>query len=123
MLRDTRGQWAIIEIVVVVAILVVLAYIFVPRYIGGTPGEDSGEAGTPIGRAKSVDCMNNLRNIRVAVSMYRQTNEDRLPASIADLESSGISGSVTRCPISGAAYSYDPATGQVRCATPGHERY
>jgi len=122
MLRDKRGQWAIIEIVVVVAILAVLAYILVPRYIGGSNKGGNGPA-TPIERAKSVDCMNNLRTIRMAADMYRQTSEDRLPASLADLKSSGISGSVTRCPVSETTYSYDPATGRVWCTTPGHDRY
>ena len=122
MLRNNRGQIAtILEIVVVVAMIVMLAYTLLPRYIGGGTKESGGPA-APIERAKGVDCQNNLQQVRYAITMYQQSSE-RPPASIADLKSSGISGDVTRCPVSGTPYSYDPGQGKVWCTTPGHERY
>jgi hypothetical protein len=124
MLRDRRGQWAIIEIVVVVAIIVVAAYFILPGYLSGgkTSKGDTDRVHTPIGQAESVDCRNNLNQLRSAIEMETSSSEaGTLPAAIADLGSSMTP--VSKCPISGKEYTYDPATGKVSCATPGHEKY
>ena len=124
MLRNNHGQiFTIIEIVVVVAIILILANVMLKGYVGG--GKDNNNpVNTPKGRAQSVDCMNNLRQIRMAIDMYHQTGEQQQkPTSLADLASSGISGHVAQCPISLTGYSYDSSTGRVWCTTPGHEKY
>jgi len=122
-LTNERGQWAIIEILVVVAIIAVAAYFILPGYLSGS-GKSGGSdrVHTPIGQAESVDCRNNLNQLRSAIEMERSSGEDgRVPASIADLGPS--MSSVSKCPISGKEYSYDPSTGRVSCSTPGHEKY
>ncbi len=122
-LRDNRGQWAIIEIVVVVAIIVIAAYFLLPGYIGGGKGKNGPDrVHTPIGQAESVDCRNNLNQIRNAIEMEKSSGEEgRVPASLADLGPS--MSAVTKCPISGKEYTYDASTGRVSCSTPGHEGY
>ena len=124
MLRDRRGQWAIVEILVVAAIIIVAAYFILPGYLGGgkTKNGEVDRVHTPIGQAESVDCRNNLNQIRSAIEMEQTSGEEgRAPASIADLGPS--MSSVSKCPISGKEYSYEAATGRVSCTTPGHEGY
>ena len=126
MLRDRRGQWAIIEILVVAVIIIVAAYFILPGYLSG--GKNAkGEADkvhTPIGQAQSVDCRNNLNQIRNAITVKTSSGEDTsFPSSLADMEPIGISGAVTKCPISGKEYTYDGSTGKVSCTTSGHEGY
>ncbi len=123
MLRNRRGQLLLIEILVVVAILLVIGYLIIPRYIGERSTTEEGTVAGPKERAHSVECMSNLRNIRAAIDMYRQTDEGKFPATLADLESYGVSESIRKCPVSGKEYKYDPATGSVNCNYPGHERY
>jgi hypothetical protein len=123
-LSSRRGQWAIIEIVVVVAIIVVAAYFILPSYLSGAGKGKNGpdRVHTPIGQAESVDCRNNLNQIRNAIEMEKTSGEEgRVPASLADLGPS--MSAVTKCAISGKEYTYDPSTARVSCITPGHEGY
>ncbi len=123
-LRDRRGQWAIIEILVVAAIIILAAYFILPTYLSGAGKGKNGETDrvhTPVGQAESVECRNNLSQLRSAIEMETQSSETgRPPASLADLGPS--MSSVSKCPISGKEYTYDPS-GRVSCATPGHEQY
>lgn len=121
MLRNNRGSiFTLIEILVVVSIMLILANVLLRGYMGAGSKTPGGPA-TPKERAQGVDCMNNLRQDRMAIDMYQQTGEQQqYPASLAD---SGVSGQVTQCPISQKPYSYDPSTGRVWCTTPGHEKY
>ena len=120
MLRNNHGQLAIIEIVVVVAIIVALAYFLMPRYLGG-PGQGIKNGGppTPRERASGVECMSNINQVRQAINMYQQSNE-KYPASLSE---GGVPDSIAKCPITGTPYSYDPSQGRVWCTTPGHQRY
>mgnify|MGYP001128634329 CR=1 FL=1 len=123
MLRNNRGQiFTIIEILVVVAILVAAGLYIANKYVGGQNDKVSGVSGTsdPKNRALAVECMNNLNQIRLAIDMYRQSNEEgRFPASLKEIESS-VGEGMLKCPVSGVPYSYDPNTGRVWCTTPGH---
>lgn len=122
MLRNNRGQiLTIIEILVVVAIIVGVGLMLMRGYVGRSNPEGTTVA-TPQGRARGVDCANNLQQIRYAVTMAQQANEQS-PASLADLASSGISPRMMKCPETDTPYSYDPSQGRVWCTTPGHERY
>jgi hypothetical protein len=119
-----RGSWTLIEIVVVMAILVALAAWLLPRYLGsagqGMPGRNPIQA--PIQRAQGVDCSNNLQQIRYAITMAQQTNE-RFPASLNEVTSSGISREMLVCPVSKQPYLYDPNTGRVGCPYPPHRSF
>jgi len=122
------GAFGLIGILVAVAIGIALMVYIAPTYIGGgvsvAKTAPPGKAATPIQRAESVECQTNLQQVRSAISMY-QTNNEKMPASLQDLSTFGVSGSLTYCPVGGAnyTYAYDPQTGRVGCRYPGHERY
>lgn len=122
MLRNNRGQiWTIIELLVVVAIIAV-AGLWVARDYIGKGNTVKERVATPSGKALGVDCQNNLQQIRLAITMYEQSNE-KWPGSIEELKSSGVTKELSICPITKKPYSYDPAHGRVWCTTPGHEKY
>jgi type II secretory pathway pseudopilin PulG len=129
MLRNNRGQWAIIELIVVVAIIGILAYVYYPSLMGqgnALPGKGGGVMhggpATPMERANGVACQSNLEQIRAAIMSYKTAN-DKFPDSLKDLTREGVSDEITKCPISKVEYSYDPTTGRVWCTTPTHEKY
>lgn len=70
-------------------------------------------------KAVSVECQSNIQQIRAALQTYHEENE-AFPASLAEI---GYPAKVLRCPISKEAYIYDPATGEIHCTFPGHEKY
>jgi len=110
--------------VVVMAILVALAAWLLPRYLGNagqaSPGRTMIQA--PTQRAEGVDCSNNLRQIRYALTMAQQTNE-RYPSSLGELTSSGITRDMLVCPVSKQPYLYDPNTGRVGCSYQPHRAF
>jgi len=117
--NNARG-FGLIGLLVVALIIAAIAVYMVPKYIGES-GSVKNRIDTPIKRAESVDCMNNLAQIRSAVTMYRAENE-QYPASLNALAQYMKGGSVA-CPVSRQPYNYDPSDGRVSCATPGHEGY
>lgn len=124
MLRNNRGQMLTIIEILVVAVIIVGAGLWIARSYVGTGGGEPGKAATPKERALAVDCANNLRQLRGAIEMSREASEEgRPPKSLDDLASSGIRGLPVKCPVSGRAYSYDPNTARVWCTTPGHEKF
>lgn len=111
---------------VLVSIAILAALLMVWLYYGTTGGSGGNDATPPVSRvgevrqaAESVECRNNLSQIRAAIQM-RTTTEETYPASLQEL---GIPATMLSCPVSGQAYQYDPNTGQVRCPTPGHMSY
>lgn len=130
-----RSGASLIGLVISVAVILILM-LLVLHGIGGKggeglvpgskelnrqPGESIPQAAA--NRAKGVQCQSNLRQIRLALQMALQGEEGRPPASLADLSAQGVTPDITRCPVSGQPYSYDPASGKVWCTTPGHEQF
>jgi hypothetical protein len=115
-----RGGWSLIELLLAVVILVALAAWLLPRYLGS--GKNSPVGSTvqaPIQRAHGVECGNNLRQVRYAITMAQQS-EERFPASLNDLR---VGPTMLACPVSKQPYVYDPNSGQVRCSYPAHRSY
>ncbi len=117
----------LVGVLVTVAIMGILLMVWLYYGTGGTSGAEGVASSPPVSRvgevrqaAESVECRNNLSQIRMAIQMYQTSNEAN-PAQLSEL--SGIPASMFQCPVSGQPYQYDPATGQVRCATPGHMSY
>jgi type II secretory pathway pseudopilin PulG len=121
--RGRRGSWTLIELLVVAVLLAGLAIWLLPRYLGSgqnNPARNTIQA--PIQRAQGVDCQNNLRQVRLAITMAQQTNE-RFPASLQELSASGITREMLACPVSKQLYVYDPRTGRVGCPYPPHRAF
>jgi prepilin-type N-terminal cleavage/methylation domain-containing protein len=115
----SQRAFSLVEMLVVIVIIAVLAAVLMPRYLGKSGTGKS--AATPMQRAHSVECINNLRQIRQAYTMTT-ASEDERPATLADLcQRYKIPESMSRCPVGKEPYRFDPATGVVKCVHPGHE--
>jgi len=112
-----RNGFVLIEILVVVAIILILAGAYLGLHGKGGKNEKSLPAKS-IEKAESVECMSNLNQIRQSIQMDTATGEGP-PARI----DTGVTASISKCPVSGKPYSYDARTGKVWCTTAGHERY
>lgn len=65
-------------------------------------------------------CQPNLEQVRSAIQMYRDDHDRQNPPSLQAL---GLPVATLCCPVSKQPYQYDPATGEVKCTFPGHEKY
>ncbi|HTH48127.1 MAG TPA: type II secretion system protein [Candidatus Limnocylindria bacterium] len=73
--RRSRGAFTLIELLVVIAIISILASMLLPS-LGGAKQQ-----------ARMILCVNNLRQMGIAVQLYVDDNEQRYPeASYADLD-------------------------------------
>ena len=129
-LRNERGSWTLIGLLVAAGVMMALFFVVLLPKIspeGRTrtqatkeglvkPKEGQTILGASIDKGKETACMSNLRGIRQILE-YTKASGDLLPASLRDMKL----GSAGLCPVSNQSYQYDPTTGQVRCATPGHE--
>lgn len=127
-----RGTgFILIELLIVVAIIAMMAGVYFAWYnpkharelkksIEGGPEDVPVGADTVLGqaikKAESVECMNNLNQLRQSIQMYAGDNGS-YPPSLDPLNLP----SMIRCPVTGAAYTYDPQTGTVKC--PSHPKY
>lgn len=116
----------LVGVLVSVAILGVLLMVWLYYGTGDKAQGESVAPQPPVSRvgevrqaAESVECRNNLSQIRQAIQI-RTTTEETYPASLQEL---GLPAQMLSCPVSGQPYQYDPATGQARCATAGHMSY
>ena len=125
---NNKGNWSLIGLLVAVAIVAVLA----ATYFGGRGGigtvksdsnllDSKSTKQTTVGRAidtgKSVDCQQRINQIRTGVTNYKAMNgTEANPPTLKDIGLS-VSPEYFKCPVSGQAYQYDPATGTARCPT------
>ena len=104
-----RGQWSLIGTLVAVAILILLAALYIPRLIKPQAGA-GGEEATAMQRAQGTTCTIYVPQFNAAVMQYKQDN-GRPPASLNDLKKYGVTDDMIQSP--GCSFQMDPATGNV----------
>ncbi|MHB9023634.1 MAG: hypothetical protein ACYC7E_05585 [Armatimonadota bacterium] len=133
--RASRGITALIEIIIVLVIILggMSLYFGLNRSAGtldreldggpsqSLPGQPQSLPGKVIRRAEGVECQSNLRQLRMMVDADKdQTEEGGYPPSLQAIQGAS---KISQCPIGNVPYTYDPSTGKVSCAYPGHENY
>jgi len=119
-LRNYRA-FSLIEILVTMVIIVVISAFMMNYYIGGrTPGGK--KVKTPMTAARESVCRINLNQCRQGFMALKSMDTDgtNQPKGMAELK---FPSETTHCDVGGEAYVYDPATGEVHCPHPGHEKY
>lgn len=121
--RNSRNLgFALIEILVVVAIIAILSAITYSVYVGHSKSAPPGKAHTPTERAKDVVCMQDLRSVRQSIEAFRASDVDaKYPQSLTEMKE--LPAEVRECPEGKEPYTYDPSSGAVHCTHPGHENY
>ncbi len=76
--------------------------------------------GQSFARAKDSVCMDNLRQIRQAIAVYKTTSDDENPP---DLKALRLPAEMLADPIGKEPYTYDPQAGTVKCVHAGHGKY
>jgi len=127
---NKRGNWSLIGLLVTVVIIVVVA----AYYFGGSGStvkknsallDSKSQKNTVFGQAidtgKAADCRERLNQIRTGIQSYKTTGtDDRNPQSFKDIGLS-VGPDYFACPVSKKPYTYDPATGTVKCPT--HDQF
>ncbi|MFN8220588.1 MAG: prepilin-type N-terminal cleavage/methylation domain-containing protein [Fimbriimonadales bacterium] len=122
-----RRAFSLIEILAVMAAIAILATIATVglKSFGGGSSRKDGKGETVVGqtmlRAKDEVCRSNIDQIRQMIYVSSTGGEDGYPAKITDLK--GLPKDFQLCPIGKEEYVYNPATGEVHCPHPGHEKY
>lgn len=112
-----RGE-TMIGLVVVVAIIAILAVVFLrPGHKGDTKKSMPAQVQQ---KASGVECQSNLSQVRQMIQMY-QTDNEQNPPTLQAL--SGLPAGFLACPVGGEPYWYDAQSGRVGCRHPGHERF
>lgn len=128
---NNKGNWSLIGLLLAVVIVMVVAAI----YLGGSKNANFTTVGsknqklldsksqkeTVVGKAmdtaRASDCSEHLRQIRMGIENFKMSGtDDKNPASLKDLNL-GVPETYFKCPVSNQPYTYDPATGTVKCPT------
>lgn len=127
---NNRGNWSLIGLLVTLAIVIAAAAYFMGKAPAGGPStvgkntsvlDSQSKKGTVFGKAidtgKATDCREHLNQIRLGIAAYKASaTDDRNPQSFKDIGLS-VGMDYFQCPMSNVPYTYDPATGTVKCQT------
>lgn len=119
--RNAQSGFALIELLVVMALIVVLSAGMYKFYLGKGTGKP-GEAKTPMTATYDSVCLQNLRSVRQCIEAAHTGDTDtKFPAALTEMKE--LSSDLRACPEGKEPYAYDPQTGEVHCTHPGHEKY
>ncbi|OPX18504.1 hypothetical protein BXT86_00920 [candidate division WOR-3 bacterium 4484_100] len=107
------GLISILISLLIAAAVVILA---ITMYTGGKDTNKSIKQ--PIERAKSIECLSQIRKIETSIQIYR-VEHGQNPQSLEDL--TDLREDDFYCPVTHSRYDYNPATGRVTC--PDHPRH
>jgi prepilin-type N-terminal cleavage/methylation domain-containing protein len=117
----SRQGFSLIEILVVMVIVVILSSITYSVFFGHSKNAPPGKAHNPIERAHDSECINNVHQVHLAIlAADAGDTEGKHPASLDELK---LPKEMLSCPVGHQPYVYDPATGEVHCPYPGHEKF
>jgi prepilin-type N-terminal cleavage/methylation domain-containing protein len=120
-LGRARPGFSLIEILVVMVIIVILSAVTYNVFFGHAKNAPLGKAHNPMERAHDTECMNNVHQVHLAIMAAQAGDTDgKNPASLEDLK---LPKEMLTCPVGHVPYVYDPATGEVHCPYPGHEKF
>jgi prepilin-type N-terminal cleavage/methylation domain-containing protein len=108
-----RSAFSVIEILVVVAILLILMAVLLPRYIGGKDAVTGKKIASPKQRAQQVQGVSYSSQISQAITMYKMDHDEQPPPSLSELTRYGITSEMLIEPVSKKPYGYNPQTGQL----------
>jgi len=118
-----HGQ-SLIGLLVVVVLLIGLYLMFL-----GPRRDNDGEvrpsvAKQSIDRSQEVVVQSNLTQIRQGIQMYKEANDDKVPASLEELKShlKDYPAEMWINPVDKRPLQYDPQTGRIWSDSPGYEK-
>jgi hypothetical protein len=125
---NTRGN-SLVGLLVTLAIICILMVVVMKGSnmfgMGGSQASPRADGrGTTVpglvkANAQDEVCRSNLTQLRQSLQIT-STTEDRFPASLEDTH---LGATFYKCPMGGEPYDYNPATGEVHCRHPGHEKF
>lgn len=116
-----KGQTLSALLVVILIIAIVASFIYLSQQ-AQSPRQTEQQAKTTYGaaleRAREVECMNNLHQIRQIIQMF-VAEQGSYPPNLQSLRFP--TGFQPICPVTKVPYTYDPTNGSVKC--PKHLRF
>ena len=119
-MRADKG-FSLVEILVVMVIIVALSAITFSVFFGHDKNAPPGKGHNPMERAHDTECINNVHQVHLAIlAAAAGDTEGKHPASLQELK---LPAEMLTCPMGKVPYVYDPASGEVHCPYPGHEKF
>ena len=106
--RSGLAMLSMIAALLMIALMVFLAI----RIFAVRQGTETSGRGSPIERARNVQCLAQIEKIEMQVQLYG-VRLGRHPETLEVLE--GLGPDDLRCPVTRSPYQYDPQSGRIFC--------
>ena len=125
-----KRSFTLVSTMITIVIMAILMVVVITGGFGtfSSTGRSSprpdGKGETVLGLTKLAAqddvCRSNLGQARAAIAVAQTAGEDSNPPSLADIK---LPAKMKRCNVGGEDYIYDPASAQIKCPHPGHEKF